>query len=95
MKVTIDGFLHYDISAYKNEPEESKWKWHQYKAEGCNWLVTVKPLAITVEVPDNYDPRQQQVEAKREEIRKVEAEFSKRVMELKAELNNLLALEAS
>lgn len=92
MKVTIDGWLHWDNSKYH---VKQRWDWSPAKLTNCSWFTPVKPLSIEIEVPDDFDPRPAQVEAKRAEIRKVEAEFSKRVMELKAELNNLLALEAS
>jgi hypothetical protein len=48
---------------------------------------------VEVEVPDNYDPRAQQIAALKKEKQKVMAEFTKTVTEINDRISKLQALE--
>jgi hypothetical protein len=48
---------------------------------------------VEVEVPDNYDPRSQQVVALEKQKQKVMADYQKKVAEINNRIKNLLALE--
>jgi len=61
---------------------------------GGTETVVLMEHSFYVEVPDNFDPRPGQVAALKAKKEKVQAEFSKRVMELDEQINSLLALEA-
>lgn len=49
---------------------------------------------IEIEVPDNYDPRAQQIEALEKEKQKVMADYQKTVTEINNRINNLKAITA-
>ncbi len=49
---------------------------------------------IEIEVPDNYDPRAQQIEALEKQKQKVMADFTKTVTEINNRINNLKAITA-
>lgn len=48
---------------------------------------------IELEVPDNYDPRAQQIVALKEKRQKVMADFQKSVTEINDQISKLQALE--
>jgi len=54
----------------------------------------VKLHTAEFEVMDNYDPRARMVEELEMQIQKAGAEYQKRVTELKAQIQSLLAIEA-
>ena len=49
---------------------------------------------IEIEVPDNYDPRAQQIAALEKEKQKVMADYQKTVTEINNRINNLKAITA-
>ena len=49
---------------------------------------------IEIEVPDNYDPRAQQIEALEKQKQKVMADYQKTVTEINNRINNLKAITA-
>ena len=49
---------------------------------------------IEIEVPDNYDPRAQQIEALEKQKQKVMADYQKTVTDINNRINNLKAITA-
>jgi hypothetical protein len=56
-------------------------------------IAVVKEHSFTVDVPDDFDPRPQQVAALDAKIEQTRAEFTKRLNELQEQKNKLLCLE--
>ena len=89
MKVTIKGFINY---------RKDDWcEGNDYHFNKCDLsehgYVTVMPHEIDVEVPDDFDPRPQQVAALEAEKQKARAEFHARVTEIDRQIQSLLAIE--
>jgi hypothetical protein len=55
----------------------------------------VGPQEIEIEVPDDYDPRAQQIAALMEQKQKVMADYQKTVTEINDRINKLQAIEHS
>lgn len=85
----IDGFVTY-------HPRHQVFSFHTYDPTqyGPEWVV-IRPQTLELEVPDDFDPREQQVAALRRQKDKIAAEFTARVTELQEQINKLLALEAA
>jgi hypothetical protein len=58
-----------------------------------NDRIVVRQETIEVEIPDDFDPRPEQVRMLQEQQQKVRAEMSARINELQERINKLLALE--
>lgn len=88
MKTTITGFINYRPATYRDEPE-----FHFQRVEMESYgYVTVMPLSVEVDIPDDFDPRAEQVrllEAKRDEVR---AAFQVRMTEIEKQISQLTAL---
>ena len=63
-----------------------------YPLESCGYI-TVGEQVIEVDVPDDFDPRQQQIEILEKEKTRISAEFTKRCCEIQTHINNLYALD--
>lgn len=101
MKVMIKGFIYakgtrrFDVktSRYIEGPEYSFWESGDlHKSEHFRDYALVGPHEIIAEIPDSFDPRQQLAENLRAEKRRLQAEFNKRVTEINAQIQNLLAI---
>lgn len=90
MKVTIKGHITHTKYAWD---DKATYSFYTFDASDEN-TVNVMEHEFEVEVPDNFDPRPGKIAALKEKKEKVQAEFSKRVMELDEQINSLLALEA-
>jgi len=55
--------------------------------------ITVCSKEFEIDVPDEFDPRQQQLEILRKERDRINAEFAIRVKQIDDEINKLIALE--
>lgn len=63
------------------------------KIDGDEHRTYVCEQEIEIEVPDDYDPRAQMIEALQEKKRKIMADYQKMVTEINERINNLQALE--
>jgi hypothetical protein len=90
MKIKTTAHIHY-----------SKWLWEdkgEYQVYSCRLddaehRTYVGEQEIEIEVPDNYDPRAQQIAALEKQKQKVMADFQKSVAEINERISNLQALE--
>lgn len=89
MKVTIKGFIHYRQEAWT---DSGAYSFMHCDMTDCGY-VNVMPHEIEIEVPDDFDPRPQQVAALEAEKQKARAEFQKRVTEIDRKIQSLLAIE--
>jgi hypothetical protein len=92
MKVEINGYVTCTQYSWDDKPTYS---FHAFDPTpyDSNTVIVMKH-GFEVEIPDNFDPRPGQVAALKAQRDKLEAEFSKRVMEINNKINSLLALEA-
>lgn len=63
-----------------------------FPLEQCGY-VTIGVREFDVEIPDDFDPRQQQVEILRKERERIGTEFAARCTQIDRQINELTALE--
>ena len=95
MKIELHGYLFGRTSFGKVEFELLPWDCRTWDAASADGRVFVKEHTITVEVPDDFDPRPQQVAALEAEKQKARAEFQKRITEIDRQIQSLLAIEGA
>ncbi|GAB3763646.1 hypothetical protein GCM10028796_17520 [Ramlibacter monticola] len=94
-QIQLKGFLVYQTADYW--PEERRWGWLAYDPREYKDTerVVVREEAITVEVPDGFDPRSAKLAAKQKELEQVRAEMGARVTQIMREIQQLQAIEMS
>ena len=94
MKVTVKGFVFWK-KGYQEESvfELLPWDCREWGETNRGGRVFVKEHTTEIEVPDDFDPRQQQVAALEAEKQKARAEFHARVTEIDRQIQSLLAIE--
>ena len=95
MKIELKGFVFCRTSGGKAEFEMLPWDCRTWDAASADGRVFVKEHTTTVEVPDDFDPRPQQVAALEAEKQKARAEFQKRITEIDRQIQSLLAIEGA
>jgi hypothetical protein len=94
-KHTIKGFLYHVKYAWQSDvPFRVCFADTDTMGKSSNGAWTlIKPHEFVVEIPDDFDPRPAKITALRELKQDVQAEFSKRVLEIDKQIQKLLALE--
>ena len=95
MKIELKGYLFCRLYGGKPEFELLPWDCRIWDAASVDGRVFVKEHTTTVEVPDDFDPRPQQVAALEAEKQKARAEFQKRITEIDRQIQSLLAIEGA
>ena len=90
MKIKITAHIHYVKYFFEEVGEYQIFSCQLGDAEHRTY---VGEQEIEVEVPDNYDPRAQQIAALEKQRQEVMAEFQKSVAEINERISNLQALE--
>jgi hypothetical protein len=90
MKVKINAYIHFAKYSWENEGE---FQLFSVKLDDTDHRTFVGERAIEIEVPDNYDPRAQQIAALEKQKQKVMADFQQSVTEINERISNLQALE--
>ena len=88
MKKQINGF----ILLRPDASEETKFTWGCCEMAGYGY-VTVMPHSIEVDIPDDFDPRNAQVEMLKAEKQKAMADFQALVTSIDRKISELTALE--
>ncbi len=92
MKVKTTVHIHY----FKFDWDaEGKFEVLSFKADDDNYRTYIGQQEIEIEVPDDYDPRAQQIVALEKQKQKVMADYQKTVTEINNRINKLQALEYS
>lgn len=93
MKVKVKGYVHH--VQYPWDEKES-YEFFSTPMDSVEYYTCVSqvPVEIELEVPDNFDPRPQQIAALEEKKRKVQAEFAKRIAEIDDQISKYLAIAA-
>lgn len=98
MKVTINAYIIAEQDYKWNEDRTSFRHEVVFKAWPCDVSGNEKTLVcehdFEVEIPDGFDIRSSLVANLEEEKRKAAAEYQKRVTDLNAQIQSLLAIEA-
>lgn len=93
MRATINGFITHEQSSWDKEPRIG-FLMYDPRQFGADRAV-IREHSFEVEVPDEFDPRPQQVEILRQQQQKIRAEMSARIKQLDDQINSLLAIEAA
>jgi hypothetical protein len=92
MKVKTTVHIHY----FKFDWDaEGRFEVLSFKADDDNYRTYIGQQEIEIEVPDDYDPRAQQIAALEKQKQKVMADYQKTVTEINNRINKLQALEYS
>ena len=90
MKVKINAYIYYHKFSWE---DKGGFEVFSCKFDDNDVRTLVCEQEIEVEVPDNYDPRTQQIAALEKQKQKVMADFQKSVAEINERISNLQALE--
>ena len=90
MKTTITAHLHY--RKYEFE-DVGSFELFSFKIDDTDCRTYIGPREVEVDVPEDYDPRAQQIAALEKKKQEVMAEYQKTVTEINARISNLQALE--
>jgi len=90
MKIKITAHIHY---ANWDWEEKGQFQIFFCKLDDDDYRTYVGEQEVEIEVPDNYDPRAQQIAALEKQKKKVMADFQKSVAEINERISNLQALE--
>ena len=73
--------------------DEGYFELYPFKADDNEHRSYIGERQVEIEVPDNYDPRAQQIVALEKKKQQVMADYQKTVTEINARISNLQALE--
>jgi hypothetical protein len=96
-RIVIPGFIVYRTEKFWHDHERFAFSMYDPRAAHTvdKTKVFVQEHALEVDVPEDFDPRPQMVAQLVAEKQRIQGEFAKRVTELDAQINSLLALEAA
>ena len=90
MKVKTTVHIHY----FKYDWDaEGRFEVLSFKVDDDNYRTYIGQQEIEIEVPDDYDPRAQQIAALEKQKQKVMADYQKTVTGINDRINKLQALE--
>jgi len=90
MKTTLTMHLYY--TKYQWD-DEGNFELYPFQFDDNEHRSYVGERQVEIEVPDNYDPRAQQIAALEKKKQQVMADYQKTVTEINACISNLQALE--
>ena len=90
MKIKSTIYIHYLKYSWE---EKGEYQIFSCKLDDADCRVYVGEQEIEIDVPDDFDPRAQQIAALEEQKRKVMADYQKSVTEINERISNLQALE--
>ena len=92
MKIKTTAHVHYQKYTWQ---EKGEYRLASFKLDDTAERSYVGEQEIDVDIPDDYDPRAQQIAALEALKQKVMADYQKSVMEINDRIGKLLALEAA
>ena len=92
MKIKTKAHIHYSKWSFDGKGE---FQVFPCKLEDDRHRTYVGEQDIEIEVPDDYDPRAQQIAVLEAEKKRVMAEYQKTVMDITERINKLQAIEHS
>lgn len=85
MKVSHELYVHL------SKHDDTKYACFNFDASDSGYVL-VNKQAVTLDIPDDFDPTATKIDMLQKEIQFAEKEFSKRVTKLKEEIGKLTAL---
>jgi len=95
MKIELKGYLFCRLYGGELEFELLPWDCRTWDASLADGRVFVTEHTTTVEVPDDFDQRPQQVAALEAAKQKARDEFQERITEIDRQIQSLLAIEGA
>ena len=92
MKIKTTAHVHYQKFSWEKKGE---YRLASFQMDDNAERTYVGQQEIEIDIPEDYDPRAQQVAALEKQKQKVMADYQKSVMEINDRINKLLALEAA
>lgn len=92
MKIKTIAHVHYQKFSWEKKGE---YRLASFKMDDSEDRSYIGEQEIDIEVPEDYDPRAQQIAALEKQKQKVMADYHKNVMEINDRIGKLLALEAA
>ena len=92
MKIKTTIHIHYTQYSWE---EKGDYEVFSFKAEDTEHRTYVCEQEIEIEVPDNYDPRAQKIEALQKHKHKIMSDYQKTVTEINARISKLQAIECA
>ena len=92
MKIKTTAHVHYQKYAWQ---EKGEYRLASFKLDDSAERTYVSEQEIEIDIPEDYDPRAQQVAALEALKQKVMADYHKSVTEINDRINKLLALVAA
>ena len=92
MKITHKIHIHYQKYEWEDQGEYIV---YTHKFDDTDYRAHVCECEIEIEVPDNYDPREQQIAALEKQKQKVMAEYQSAVNEINERISKLQAIAFS
>jgi hypothetical protein len=92
MKIKTTIHIHHQKFEWEKEPEYLVFS---CKMDDNDYRVHICEQEIEIEVPDDFDPRAQQIAALEKQKQKVMADYQKTVTEINDRINKLQAIEHS
>jgi len=90
MKIKITAYIHYNKYSWEEKGEFQIWFAQLSDDENRTYVCE---QVVEVEIPDNYDPRPQQIIALEKQKQMVMADYQKTVTEINDRISKLQALE--
>jgi hypothetical protein len=92
MKIKITAHIHFNKHSWETE---GRFDLFSIKLDDTDYRTYVGEQEVEIEVPEDYDPRAQQIAALEKQKQKVMADFQKSVDEINERISKLLAVELS
>ena len=90
MKIKVTAHVHLQKFTWEDKPE---YVIFNHKLDDTDYRAYICEQEIELEIPDNFDPRAQQVAALEEKKQKVMADYQQSVTEINRRISELQALE--
>lgn len=90
-KHTIKGFIHQRVSKYA---QPNSFTFFESRDVGASY-VNVMPHTIEIDIPDDFDPRPQQIKDLQAQQQQAQADFAKLCTDIQRQISELTCLEAA
>lgn len=90
MKIKATVYIHFCQWSWEDKGE---FEVFSFKADDSDHRTFVREQEIEIDVPDNYDPRAQQIAALQAQATKAAADYQKTVTEIQRRIAELQAIE--
>lgn len=90
MKITVTAYVYYNKYRWEDKGE---YLLFYAKVDSTENMVYVNTQELEIEVPEDFDPRAQQIEALEKQKKKAMADFQKTVDDINDRISKLQALE--